>query len=178
MRINLYRTFINKNEIINSTDSENVYYYLEKSLLAINIEHVEYRDKLENLKQNWKTNDIEIYQKNFLLLLLYSKKLDINIRDVKFEYSDTELEEIIQEYIREKNIDNILDIINEDSLIIEKLMFVLGKSFNTLSGAILEISNNAEIKCYNCTIKESELIEQKPVQLLLGIWYPQGGDII
>lgn len=178
MRINLYRTFINKDDIINSTNSDDVYHYLEKSLLAINIEHVEYREKLEKLKQNWRTNDIEIYQKNFLLLLLYSKKLDINIRDIKFEYSDEELEQDIQESIREKNIDKILDIIDEDNLIIEKLMFVLGKSFNALSGAILEISNNAEIKCYNCTIKESELIEQKPIQLLLGIWYPQGGDII
>ncbi len=175
MRINLYKSYINRNDIDKIENKEEIYYSLEKSLLAINIKNFSSRDKLSHLKKVWKTRSIEVYQKNFMLLLLYSKELNITVRDITFEYEDDELGSEIKELIASSNTNKIIDIINEENLIIDKVTFILNDAIGNLKDIVLEISQKAEIdiECFNCTIKESEILEQNPVKLLLGIWYPQ-----
>lgn len=66
MLINLYKTFVTNKEnmkSINSFESNNIYYSIEKSLLAINVKNIFLQKQLTELKELWKTKPIEIYQK-------------------------------------------------------------------------------------------------------------------
>ncbi len=126
------------------------YYLVESNLEGTNVKNVKYQDRINYLKKNHITNDLELF--NFLASDNYQKNIFTSIRDIKGSYATYLIAEImvpqkltgingdLNGYIRERNING--NIIREVNILKNKkrYMFMFEGSFYTLDNIIDLIS--------------------------------------